>query len=384
MPGQQYDVIVVGAGPSGASAAYELARAGLRVLILEKETLPRYKTCGGGLPRKVARALKFDLGPTVEQAIDRGLVTSDFAGPVEYTFPEPYGWCVMRATFDHYLTQQASGAGATCVTRAAVRRVRQTPEQVVVETKDDTYTACALIGADGANSVVAHQAGLMHGRRFGLALEAEIAVTPRAMEAWRCRLHLHFGGVPWGYAWVFPKADHLSVGVGTFQDTRRLDLRAYLQQFLASQPLLRDHSVQLQRGHHIPLGGQRLPLHNGRVVLTGDAGGFADPFLGEGIFYAIRSGQMAAQAVARALNGEAELADYTREANARFHAEFRYTRSFAQLFYRLPGLMCRALKRSRSLQEFTISILEADFSFRRAYQRLPLRSVRLLRELAGG
>jgi flavin-dependent dehydrogenase len=205
------------------------------------------------------------------------------------------------------------------------------------------------------------------------------------MEAWQRLLHLHFGGVPWGYAWVFPKADHLSVGVGTFQDRRKVDLRAHLARFLAGQPLLKEHTVLLQRGHRIPLGGAERPLHAGRVLLAGDAGGFADPFLGEGIYYAIRSGQIAGEYAAAALaGGRVDFEAYTRQANAAFHREFRYTRLFAEMFYRLPPFFCHALTRSRSLQRFTISILEENFSFRRSFLRLPRRSGRLLWELARG
>jgi flavin-dependent dehydrogenase len=235
---------------------------------------------------------------------------------------------------------------------------------VTVETGDGAFTARALIGADGVNGVVGKAVGLSAGRQHGVALEAEIEVNDGALARAAGRLRLHFGGVPWGYAWVFPKARHLSVGVATFQTRQALNLRDLLKRFLAEQPDLREHTVTLLRGHRLPLGGQALPLHRGRVLLAGDAGGLADPFLGEGIYYAIRSGQLAGQSAARGLaDGRPDFADFTRQANAHFHAEFRHMRRFAAIVYSAPALCLRLYARSQTLQALCQQMLTAGFSY---------------------
>jgi geranylgeranyl reductase family protein len=377
-----YDVIIVGAGPAGASAAYAAAQQGLDVLLLEKERLPRYKPCGGGLPLKVAQALAFDLAPTVEQAIHGAQITSGWGQAVNYHFGRPLGWCVMRSAFDQFLAERAVESGATLLTGCAVRRVSEQPDRVRVETHAAAYTARALVGADGVNGVVGRAVGLNAGRQYGAALEAEITVGAAAQAAAAGRLRLHFGDVPWGYAWVFPKARHLSVGVATFQTRTALNLRALLRRFLAQQPELREHSVTLLRGHRLPLGGQALPLHHGRVLLAGDAGGFADPFLGEGIYYAIRSGQMAGQCVARALaGGQPDFAGYTLQANAQFHAEFRHMRRFAAVFYGLPALCLRLHARSQTLQALCQQMLLSGFSFQLTPRKVARVTSRLARDL---
>jgi flavin-dependent dehydrogenase len=240
------------------------------------------------------------------------------------------------------------------------------------------------VGADGVNGVVARSVGLHAGREHGAALEAEVQVSPAAQAALCGQIWFHFSGVPYGYAWAFPKAQHLSVGVATFRPGLRLDLRALLRQFLDGTPALREHTVLHQQGHRLPLGGQALPLHGGRVILAGDAGGFADPFLGEGIYYAIRSGQLAGQTVSQALaNGAVteHLAGYTRQANARYHAEFRHVRRFAAVLYRAPALCQRLYGRSHTLQRLVAQFLRPDFSFRLTPAKAARVGVRLARDL---
>ncbi len=379
-----YDVIVVGAGPAGASAAHDLAHAGLRVLMLEKEKLPRYKTCGGGLPGRVADALAFDFGPTVEQPISRSLATWRASSPVAASFGQTAGWCVMRAAFDHHLTQQAVSAGARCLDGTPVRRVEPHAGYVRVETKDETFRAQLLVGADGVNGLVARSVGLMETRRLALALEAEIEVSPEAWEAWQGTLHLDFGSAPWGYAWVFPKAQHLSVGVATFQDRQKVNLRPYLDRFLARQPLLREHRVKLLRGQHIPLGNRGQVLHRWPVLLVGDAGGFADPFLGEGIYYAIRSGRLAASVIVEALRaGETDLSQYTLRAHAELGAHFRAADRLAQVFYRAPWLSYQLFKRSPSLQALVIRAFTSGLSYCQAVRQALRQGGQLLAEFAG-
>jgi geranylgeranyl reductase family protein len=381
---EAYDVIVVGAGPAGASAAHDLARAGLRVLMLEKEKLPRYKTCGGGLPGRVAEALGFDFSPTVEQPISRGQTTWRSAAPVVSDFGQTAGWCVMRAAFDHYLTQQAVNAGARCLDGTPVRRVEPHAGHVRVETKNESFGAQLLVGADGVNSLVARSVGLMATRRLAVALEAEIEVSPEAREAWQGALHLDFGSAPWGYAWVFPKAHHLSVGVATFQDRRKVNLRRYLDRFLARQPLLREHQVKLLRGQHIPLGNRGQVLHRWPVLLAGDAGGFADPFLGEGIYYAIRSGRLAASVIVEALRaGETDLSPYTLRAQAELGPHLRAADRLAQVFYRAPWLSYQLFRRSPSLQDLVIRAFTGRLSYRQAARRAVRQGGQLLAEFAG-
>jgi geranylgeranyl reductase family protein len=379
-----FDAIVVGAGPAGSTAARGLALAGLRTLLLEKERLPRYKTCGGGVPGKVAEVLGFDVSSVAEQPISRALITCEAAPPLRYDFDRTVGWCVMRSRFDQHLAEKAIAAGAELRDRTAVQGIDAGAASVVVRTAHGACTASLVIGADGVNGRVARWAGLGAGRPRAVALEAEIEAPAAAMDAWQGVLHLHFGGVPWGYAWVFPKAQHLSIGVATFQDRHRVDLRRSLRDFLDSQPLLKQHTVLQLRGQHIPRGGRRGRLHAGRIMLAGDAGGFADPFLGEGIYYAIRSGQLAAQVAGNALDacGPPDLSSYTRLAAERLHVPFAPMAWFGSVFYRFPAAFCWLQQRSPTVQSFVRRCMDIDFSYGAAGQQLARRGGRILLELA--
>ncbi|MFQ6014137.1 MAG: geranylgeranyl reductase family protein [Anaerolineae bacterium] len=380
-----YDVIVAGAGPAGAVTAYELAKAGLSVLILEKERLPRYKACGGGLPEKVPRLLDFDLSPTYEMAMTTGMVSYRCGEPLVIEMGRPVGWTVMRDRFDLYLAKKAAAAGAELREEQAVREVEQRAKGVVAQTRDSAFQAQVLVGADGANSAVARAVGLMKNRRVGLALEAEVQVGDAALERWWGIVQFDFGYVPWGYAWIIPKAEHLSVGVGTYGPKLKIDLKGYLAGFIKSQPALRDHRSIERKGHLIPLGGRKERLHKGRVLLVGDAGGLTDPFLGEGIYYAIKSGLLAARTISRVLkDGDIDLSGYSQAANAQINHDFKYASCIAQLFYRIPRFGYDLFTQSQFLRQGLYDVIVGALSYETLFKRILRRAPRLvLRWLTG-
>ncbi len=359
-----WDIIVVGAGPGGSSAAYGLAKTGLHVLLLEKEKMPRYKPCGGGLTTKVRDILDFDFSPAVEQTISH----LSFAYGAERTRTNTGpAWAVMRDKFDALLAQRAANAGAEFRDGQPVTRLAFDERGAVVMTKQETLRAAFVIGADGANGIVRRAAGLPVHRRLAVALEAEMEAPSAALEQWSGTLHLDFGAIPWGYGWIFPKAEHLSVGVGYFVRTgHNKDLRAELAHYIGSEPSLQNAKEMFSRGHRIPLGGQFNRYHAPRTVLVGDAAGVVDPFTAEGIYYAIRSGQIAAEQVATAFQGgDFNLSPYTRRVNTEINSDLRYAWLAAQVFYRIPRLMYRVVVRNVAAQSAAVNIVKGEWSYRR-------------------
>jgi geranylgeranyl reductase family protein len=288
---KSYDVIVAGAGPGGATAAYFLGRAGRRVLVLEKERLPRYKPCGGGISAALLEQFPFSFEPVFESratevvySLSGETVTVPLAGrPLRM---------VMRDSFDSFLLDHA---GAEVRAGRPVRNVREEADHVEAETADGgVFSAAYLIGADGANSAVARSLGLRRGKAAAAAIEAEAPVPPEVLARFDGRPTFLFGGVRLGYLWIFPKRDHLSVGIGALLPRPGM-LQEKLRQAMAEQGI--DLSGVPLRGHPLPINLRRKRISTARTLLVGDAAGLMDPLSGEGIRPAIKSGRMAAEAI---------------------------------------------------------------------------------------
>lgn len=294
-----WDVVVVGAGPGGASAARAAAEAGRRVLLLEKAELPRYKTCGGGIigPSRDALPPGFEL-PLRERV---HAVTFSLNGKLSRTRRSKrmlFG-LVNRAEFDQRLVDAAVRAGAELRTKAAVSRVEQhgpaVPDRrtvAVILSGGETILARAVVGADGSASRIGAHVGVRLDQ-VDLGLEAEIPVPPEVAADWAGRVLIDWGPLPGSYGWVFPKGDTLTVGVisarGDGAATRR-----YLEDF-TTRLGLSGFEPSISSGHLTRCRAEDSPLSRGRVLVCGDAAGLLEPWTREGISFALRSGRLAGQ-----------------------------------------------------------------------------------------
>ena len=289
---------MVGAGPAGSVLAYLLAKRGLDVVILERASLPRYKSCGGGVTWKVMQHLPFDASPVFEHQVTGGLVTYQRRQMLRLEVNQAIAWLVMRDKFDHFLAQQAVLAGARLLEGISVVKVEDKGDRVVVTTTQGELQSQLLAGADGVNSRVARSVGLLVKREAGVGLEAELAVSPAVLEKQGAYATFDFGAIAGGYGWIFPKHDHLSVGLFKASPGKANGLRQALERFIARQEALTNPQILHLQGHQIPLGGRKHTLDKGRVLLMGDAANLADPWIGEGISYAIMSAHLAAEQMA--------------------------------------------------------------------------------------
>lgn len=339
-----YDAIVVGTGPAGSTAAYELSRRGFRVLAIEKRRHPRYKVCGGGLSTRVDRLLGQGYHTVLEQKINRLVMAYSGESSFEVPFETPIAYMMMRDRFDAYLMDRGRQAG--CEVREDEPAIGMRSQDGILEVKTNRgeYQARTLIGADGAPSFVAKSLFSKNSLSCAVGLESEVpSMQGRSWSA--DSVLIDIGAIHWGYAWVFPKGDHLSCGAGTFHRGRQ-DIRKVYTEFTEGQPALPPAESQQTMGHLIPHFSKKAgPLVHHRALLVGDAAGLVDPFLGEGIYYAIRSGQMAAEAVARFLEEERPLSSYEEAVRSEIYPELFAALKIARVVYHVPHLIFRLSSR---------------------------------------
>jgi geranylgeranyl reductase family protein len=388
-----YDVVVCGAGPAGAMAAAEAARSGLKVALLEKQILPRHKTCGGGIPMTLQPFL-WDLAPEAFVESDVRYLRHSwnyddiFLGDMNPAGASPALelWMVQRSIFDQALAERAARAGAELRDGLVVRSLSPEADGVRVQAQglqsgaDFTVKARYVIGADGANGVVAKATPLRKNPAIAIALEVE---QPHDWGSGHVDLrpdiaHLEYGAVKRGYAWVFPKGDHLNVGAGLFRPDRRdarrdKQVRAELQQcicdYMDALGVKYDRDQLRFHGHPLPTWGGKEPLQEGRILLAGDAAGLINPLFGDGILHAVKSGQIAGRAIA-----EDCAAEYTQRIHTEFAANFDAALNLARVFYQWTGVCYKyGVKYDRATRLAT-QLLCGDLSFpdmaERAMQRL--------------
>lgn len=333
-----YDVIVVGSGPAGSTAAWQLTKTGMAVAVLEKAALSRYKTCGGGLIGRTLQVLPLDVRHVVEQECHAAQLNVLPTG-LSFTTHRatPIVSMTMRDQFDWTLLSTAQAAGAVVHQRCAVEHVSYRGEFITVATNVGTMKAKFVVAADGAFSTVARKMGLADGRVLIPALEYEVTVPRDRLDRFHGTARFDFGVLPHGYGWVFPKHGHLSIGVlSTGQQGS--DLKQAMARYL--DRLGCGSATQVERhGFVIPIRPRRGPFVEKRVLLVGDAAGFADPVTGEGISFAIRSGQMAAQSLIDGhLEQEAVRCAYTRSLDEAILPELRRAGVLSRLLYDFPRL----------------------------------------------
>lgn len=330
-----YDCIIVGAGPAGGTAAYHLAKRGRSVLVLEKEALPRYKPCGGGVSPAIAQWFDFDFSPAISAQVNTIRCTWKMGDPVEAKLktPQPI-WMVRRDIFDHFLIQQAQKQGAELWDNTEVKGIEFRSDQWQVNTAIGTVAGRYLIAADGAKGPMAKWLGFKERkRRLAGALEAE---APASVENGHIA-HFEFGMVKNGYIWSFPKADGYSIGIGTFRGGEGQDFKSILGEYARLFGV--DVKTTKQYGHPLCLWDGNQKLHTQNAILAGEAACVVDPFTAEGIRPSIFSGLKAATAIDQAIAGNLNaLEKYTQVISEEWGAEMAWAQRLAGVFYRIPGV----------------------------------------------
>jgi geranylgeranyl reductase family protein len=391
------DVIVVGAGPGGSAAAYHMARHGLRVLLLEKTTFPREKVCGDGLTPRATRQLIRMGVDTSEKAgwlQNKGLRVIGGGVRLELDWPElasfpSYGLVRTRLDFDDMLAKRAVEAGAVLLTgvnvtgpvldaddRAIGVRARIGPDSEPVE-----YRAPLIVAADGVSGKLPLAMGLAKrdDRPIGVAVRRYYQSPARAdddyLESWlELRSAQDRERLLPGYGWIFGLGDgRVNVGLGILNSSAafgKTNYRAMLTDWLGTTPEdwgMRDETNAAGPilGAALPMGFNRVPHYTRGVMLVGDSGGMVNPMNGEGIAYAMESGELAAEVAVQALarpagaDRERALQAYPAELKLRFGGYYRLGGVFVKLIGN-PQIMRIATKHGMphpTLMRFVLKLL---------------------------
>lgn len=292
-----FDVLIVGGGPAGSQLARLLAQQGAWVGIIEKSQIPREKVCGGGVTRKALGLLDVDVKAVVHQWITGAHLCFANRSSVLKSVDPPAGCTVLRSEFDTFLLNRACSAGARLYARTQFLGATVASGSVEVQTNQGAFRCRLLIGADGIASTVRSKFFDKHLVRYVPALEALIPRGPEHEAQFERHVLFDFGAMERGYGWIFPKRDHLNVGVYSPYGGRRL--REQLAAFIARYSTKQASATVAYLGFPIPVRNVSGRFQADRVWLLGDAAGLADGLFGEGIYFAMKSATLAAQALAQ-------------------------------------------------------------------------------------
>lgn len=375
----RFDVVVIGAGPAGACAAFTAARAGLRVALVDRHRFPRDKLCGGLVTGR-ARAHYADIfGHPMPFAPEDCRTTVAFyldGHPAGTVVDAPPLCGTMRREMDAMLCAQALGVGATDFTGQGVTGIDIAAQEVTLGTARLGYRV--LIGADGVNSAVARALfGQPFARvRIGFGLEIEAPGAP-ALDA---PVRIDLGAARWGYGWAFPKRGGTTVGVGGLLSENpeiKADMAAYCD-------LLGIDTAKMRtKGQFLPFGDFRASPGRGAVLLAGDAAGLVDPITGEGIGHAMASGDLAARAAIRTIEAgrPTDALRHYRRSLVPLHRSLRMARLLRPLLFSraMEPVFARAFTSSTTLRRDFLRLMAGEIDYGTILMGVARRLPRLAR-----
>ncbi len=364
-------VVIVGAGPAGATASKRLAESGVDVLVIDKNTFPRDKPCGGALSLSL-----LNTHPDLEKYVDTNVLAGCIASGnnkhiLEYDSGERLGALVQRSVFDNALLTEARKAGAEIVENERVIDVVLSKQGVTIKTDKGEYRSDVILGAGGTHDPVAKRTGLNPGWKpkhlvISYVIEQEFPETTMDdffSKKRRLAFHLGFKGNE-GYGWVFPKKKHLNVGFGVLSSTNPKIKQVFLDyvKFCQESHLIPPFTVSKFQAALIPMRRILPRVYGNRCMLLGDAAGFVNPLNGEGIQYAIESGEIAAKVAAEMVrSGDFSISncrEYQNSCMAQFGQLLNGLRFLSKLTMMHNTLVIKNAEKDPILKELTLKLLQ--------------------------
>ena len=332
-----YDVIVVGAGPAGATAAKFLAEKGMQTLLIDKQKYPRDKPCGGILTIRTLKRFPYLTDDLIDAyAYGGSISSSSLQHQIRLQKEEPIAAYVLRKNFDQKLVDQAAQSGATFRDKTTAETIQRTNDAIHIKTDTgESLQSHLIIGADGISSIVAKHTGLrQQNQRIGRCLIQEYPLEDALLDQYFTKkrlfqFYLKFQGIQ-GTGWVFPKKNSVNIGIGEIQPiSSQPSNKPQLKQVYANYlEFLKEKKLIPPTITNATIQGGVLPLHPlkktyaDRVLLCGDAAGLMNPLTGDGIHYAMSSGMFAAEVCTKAVEIKNTSADFLSKYQQRWTDDF--------------------------------------------------------------
>lgn len=357
-----YDAIVVGMGPAGLTAARFLADGGADAALVEKETFPRYKPCGGCISPRASRMMPAGVHKAFERTIHQVRFTFRSTDEFFLNSSRPIAYMAMRDRLDEALFENLKKEKIEIFQGAEVKDARREGELVSLNTSRGILTARNIIAADGSNSIIANRFGLGRKRKFIPTITAEIELEEEIVSEWN-NVWIDLDAVKGGYFWIFPKKRHLTVGAGIFKHGGKArNLKEALEKYIGSNALLAKGIPRSVKGHLISvLLDESDTIADKGVFLTGDAAGLTDPFMGEGIPYAIRSGELAAKSI---LDGAGDACEnYYQAVKREILPGFKVAAKLSGFVFSFPKIAHKLLKDHAVMANFYEDIFQGSSDY---------------------
>jgi geranylgeranyl reductase family protein len=391
-----YDVAVVGGGPAGSATAYYTAKAGLKTILFEKQSYPRPKPCGGGLSERSIPLL----GKHAVNAINCKIEELRLFAPSYQCFTHESlpGYFVLRETFDHAMIKDAQEAGTTIMDNCRVKAVNQhSSGDYEIETQDGTITAKYVILATGFPKKALKKSPLPP-RKFeddylAMTVMSETPIDNKILEEVNFSnkiTAIFFGAVPNGYGWYFVKEGYVNIGIGAtallLKDGGALNKYHRFVKNLKEKGLLpKDLELAKERAFPLPFKKTAENTVFDNVLLVGDSAGFVSPVTGEGLYYAIKGGQLAAEAIHQNLENGTPLMSYQENWKKDFGNNLNNGYFLREAVYKSKRRMEFAVtlgRHDRKMSEILNKMISGMYTYRevmiKALLRLPITLFKMI------
>ncbi len=343
---KNYDVIIVGGGPSGCAAGYDLVNAGLSVLILDRKTFPRFKPCAGAVTVKTLKQLRYSIEPVVRKVISGKVVGLKNGKETLFQGNAPICVTTVREELDEFCLKQTLNNGAAFEVIPGIKDIYEDKKSVRLTDKNgNVYLCCYLIGANGVHSQVRKLTGDFKPDYTAFAVEG---IVPLKRCSFNPDMTFDYGVVKNGYGWLIPKDDHVNVGLYSSKPGNPKLTKARLLEYVEKR--IGSREIDQITGFPIGTGGESYEPRYSRIFLTGDAAGFAEPLWGEGIHNAVKSGQAAAGAIISAIRTDTDANQAYRLAVRDIKTDLYNCRKISQIFYSFLPISYTLLK-TRSVRD---------------------------------